>query len=94
MTIEFKNLLTEKFITAHEKATTIRVIPHIFPWKWMGCTDEEFLTKKTHFINGSVIPEEHKIKLLACIRGQEEELRARRDKVKGKAPKQVQLELW
>lgn len=99
MTSEF-DFLTEKFIKAHLKATGIKIIPTIFPWKWVGCTDEAFMDTEIKFSHGQVIPEEHKRKLLACIRQQETELRARRDHVKrretvmGSFPKQVQLELF
>ncbi len=99
MTSEF-NFLTEKFIAAHFKATTIKVIPHIFPWKWMGCTDDEFMETKMNYSHGPEIPEDKKIILLGVVRQQETELRQRRDfvskreTVMGSFPKQVQLELW
>ncbi len=96
MTSEFEQFITEKFIEAHFKTTGIKVIPTIFPWLWMGCTDEEFITKKMNYSSGPPIPEEKKIILLGVVRQQETVLRERRDKVIGSKPKskQVQLELW
>ena len=89
-----------KFIAAHEKATQIRVIPHIFPWKWLGCTDQEFMQAEMHYSHGPLISDKQKVNLLACVRQQEEELMerhnfvAKREKVMGKQPKYVQLELF
>ena len=95
MTSEFEQLLTEKFIAAHFKATAIKVIPTIFPWRWMGCTDEEFMAKKMNYSSGPPIPEDKKIILLGVVRQQETVLKERRDKSKPKPKsKQVQLELW
>jgi len=95
MTSEFKSFLTEKFIAAHFKATTIRVIPHIFPWKWMGCTDAEFMETKMNYSHGPEMSEDKKAILLGVVRQQEKELKERRDKGKPKPKsKQMQLELW
>ncbi len=98
MTDEFKQFITEKFIKAHEKATAIRVIPHIFPWLWLGCTDDEFMSKKMNYSSGPPIPEDKKVILLGVVRQQETILKERRDKVTGSKPKPkskyVQLELW
>lgn len=100
MTSEFEQFITEKFIKAHFKATGIKVIPHIYPFKWLGCTDDEFMSEKLNYSHGPAIPEDKKVSLLGVVRQQETELRARRDHVKkretvmGSFPKQVQLELW
>jgi hypothetical protein len=97
MTDEF-NFLTEKFIAAHFKATAIKVIPTIFPWRWMGCTDEEFMSTKLNYSSGPPLPEDKRRILLGVVRQQETVLKERRDKVTGSKPKpkskQVQLELW
>lgn len=99
MTIKF-DFLTPEFIKAHQKATGIHIIPDIFPWKWMGCTDAEFMETKVNFSHGPVIPEEHKRILLGVVRQQEKELTEQRDheikreKVMGKPSKQIQLELF
>jgi len=99
MTNEF-NFLTEKFIAAHFKATGIKVMPKIFPWKWAGCTDDEFMGTEMYYSHGPEITTKQKRVLLGVVRQQETELRTRRDHVKrretvmGKFPKQVQLELW
>lgn len=100
MTSEFKQFLTEKFIKAHFKATGIKVIPTIFPFCWLGCTDEEFMSTKLNYSHGPVIPEDKQVALLGVVRQQETELREQRDHVKrretvmGKQPKYIQLELW
>jgi len=94
------DFLTPEFIAAHKKATGICVIPDIFPWKYLGCTDEEFMADKICFSHGPVIPEKHKHVLLGLVRQQEKELLERRDymvsreKVMGKPEKQIQLELF
>jgi len=90
------NFIDTKFIAAHFRATTIKVIPHIFPWKWMGCTDAEFMGTKMNYSHGPEIPEDKKTTLLGVVRQQEKELTERRDKATGSKPrsKQVQLELW
>ena len=100
MTSEFEQFITDKFIKAHFKATGIKVIPTIFPFCWLGCTDKEFITTKLNYSHGPAIPEDKQVALLGVVRQQETELRARRDHVKarekvmGKEPKQVQLELF
>ena len=94
------DFLTPEFIKAHEKATGIRVIPDIFPWKYLGCTDAAFMENKMKFSHGPVIPDEHKRVLLGVVRQQEEELTERhnhtvkREKVMGKPSKNIQLELF
>ena len=94
------DFLTPDFIAGHEKATGIRIKPHIFPWKYLGCSDEAFLETKMTFSHGPVIPKAHKRKLLECIRNEEKVMLDRRnftkkrEKVMGKQPKYVQLELW
>ena len=95
MTNKF-SFIDAKFIAAHLKATGIKIIPTIFPWRWLDCTDEEFMGTELKFSHGPVIPAEHKLKLLACIRLQEKELMEehKRETVIGKVPKYVQLELW
>lgn len=96
MTSEFEQFITEKFIAAHLKATGIKIIPTIFPFKWLGCIDEEFMGTEMKFSHGPVIPDDHKKMLLACVRQQEKELmeQHKRETVMGKVPKYVQLELW
>ncbi len=94
------DFLTPEFIKAHAKATGIRVIPDIFPWKYLGCTDAEFLATKVNFSHGGPIPDEHKLVLLGVIRQQEKELmeqhnhNVKREKKMGKPPKNIQLELF
>ena len=94
------DFLTPEFIKAHEKATGIRVIPDIFPWKFLGFTDADFMATKVNYSHGPVIPAKHKLALLGVVRQQEKELIERRDyiagreKVMGKPPKYIQLELF
>ena len=94
------DFLTPEFIKAHEKATGIRVIPDIFPWKYLGVTDAAFMADKIRFSHGPVIPEPHKLVLLGVVRQQEKELMERREYVKkrekkmGAPPKYKQLELF
>lgn len=99
MTDKF-NFLTPEFIKAHHKATGIKIIPDIFPWKWLDCTDADFMAVKMKFSHGPVIPDEHKRTLLGVIRQQEKELMEqhdymkKREKTMGKPEKQIQLELF
>lgn len=94
------DFLTPEFIKAHHKATGIRVIPDIFPWKYLGFTDAGFMADKICFSHGPVIPDEHKRTLLGVVRQQEKELTerhdylARREKTMGKPSKNIQLELF
>ena len=94
------NFLTPEFIAAHKKATGICVILDIFPWKYLGCTDEEFMADKICFSHGPVIPEKQKHVLLGLVRQQEKELLeqhnyiTKREKAIGKPEKQIQLELF
>jgi hypothetical protein len=94
------DFLTPDFIKGHEKATGIRIIPTIFPWRWLDCTDEAFLNTKMTFSNGQEMPEDHKQSLLRCIRNEEKVMLDRRnftkkrEKVMGNQPKYVQLELF
>ena len=85
--------LTQKQMKAYERTTGIELIPHIFPWKWLGCTDNAFMEPEMKFSDGKVIPEDHKLKMLKCIREQEEILRNCGPKPK-KQPKYIQLELF
>jgi len=94
------DFLTPEFIKAHHKATGIRVIPDIFPWKYLGVTDAEFMENEICFSHGPVIPAERKRILLGVVRLQEKELMERqkylvkREKVMGAPPKYIQLELF
>jgi hypothetical protein len=94
------DFLTPEFIKAHEKATGIKIIPEIFPWKFLGFTDADFMATKVNFSHGPVIPDKHKFVLLGVVRQQEQELMeqhdyiTRREKVMGKPSKQIQLELF
>lgn len=94
------DFLTPEFIKAHERATGIRVIPDIFPWKYLGYSDEEFVAEKIHYSHGPVIPAKQQLTLLGVVRQQEKELMERRDylagreKAMGKPKKQIQLELF
>jgi hypothetical protein len=76
------------------------VIPDIFPWKFLGLTDAEFMATKVNYSHGPVIPDKQKLVLLGVVRQQEKELMeqrdyiAKRENVMGKPPKQIQLELF
>lgn len=94
------DFLTPEFIAAHAKATGIKVILDIFPWRFLGCTDADFMETKMNFSHGPAIPDKHKHVLLGVVRQQEKELMerhdymAKREKVMGKPSKNIQLELF
>jgi hypothetical protein len=94
------DFIDTKFIAKWEKATGIKIYLDIFPWKYLGWSDEEFLTKKIHFSHGPLIPKDHQRKLLGVVREQEKllleqhEHDTKREKAMGKPPKYKQLELF
>lgn len=72
----------------------------VFPWKYLGWTDDDFMAEELKFTDGHVIPKDQK-KLLRVVRAQEQVLTERwefvqkRDAVMPKQPKfGKQLELF
>lgn len=94
------DFLTPDFIKAHKKATGARIILQIFPWKYLGWSDTEFMANEMYFSHGPVIPDEQKRILLVYVRIEEEKLLVihkfvtDRERVMGPAPKYTQLELF
>lgn len=94
------DFIDTKFIEKWEKNTGICIHLDIFPWKYLGWTDEKFLVEKIHFSHGPEIPEPHRRKLLVVVREQEKLLLEQHEydqktaKKAGKQPKYVQLELF
>lgn len=94
------DFIDEKFITKWLKDTGIRIYLDIYPWKYLGWSDEKFLTEKIYFSHGSLIPKDHQRKLLSTLREQERllleqhEHNCKREKVMGKPQRYKQLELF
>jgi len=94
------DFLTPEFIRKHCVTVSIKVDRDIFPWKWLDCTDEEFMANEMRFAHGPVIPERQKTTLLGVVRAEETKLLeihafvTERERVMGPAPKYTQLELF
>jgi hypothetical protein len=68
----------------------------IFPWKYLGYSDEEFMALELWFEGGHVIPKEHQQKLLGVVRAQERQLRRRFELTRKRKPYSTknQLEMF
>ena len=94
------DFLTPSFIKKHCKPCGLRVDRDIYPWKYLGWSDEDFMANEMRFANQLVIPDDHKLTLLGVVRVEEEKLLAihkfvtDREAVMGKPPKYIQLELF
>ena len=94
------DFLTPEFIQKHCKPVGLRVDHKIFPWRYLGWSDADFMAAEMRFAHGPVIPEEQKRTLLGVVRIEEEKLLeihkfvTDREAVMGPAPKYTQLELF
>lgn len=94
------DFLTPDFIKKHCVTVGIKVDRDIYPWKWLDCSDEEFMAAPMCFAHGPVIPDEQKRLLLGVVREEEKKLLdihafvTERERVMGPAPKYTQLELF
>lgn len=96
------DFLTPEFIKKHCKPVGMGVNMSVFPWKYMGMSDDEFMDVELHYAHGPVIPKDHQRKLLGVVRASEVQVLERKgyldDKEKALEPVQVkfgkQLELF
>jgi hypothetical protein len=94
------DFLTPDFIKRHCVPVGIRVDRDIYPWKYLGWSDAEFMQNEMHFSHGPVIPDKQKLLLLGVVREEEKKLLeihafvTERERVMGPAPKYTQLELF
>lgn len=49
----------------------------VFPWKYLGMTDEEFMAEELHFAHGPVVPKKQQRILLGVVRAEEESISER-----------------
>jgi len=65
------DFLTPEFIKKHCVPCGITCKLAVFPWKYLGWSDEAFMEQEMHFAHGPVIPKDHQSKLLGVVRTQE-----------------------
>jgi len=70
------DFLTPEFVTACNSCG-IQCHLDVFPWKYLGWTDEDFMGVELHFTDGTVIPKDHQQKLLRVVRASEKQLEER-----------------
>lgn len=73
------DFLTPEFLKNHQKTLGVKVDLSIFPWKYLGVTDEEFMAEEIKFAHGGVVPKDHQKKLLGVVRAQEQQLLERHE---------------
>lgn len=95
-----KDFLTPEFVEDCNRCG-IRCNLNVFPWRYLGWSDEDFMNETLRFSDGKVIPKVFQKKLIAVIRTQERTLIERweyvqkRDKAMPKQSKfGKQLELF
>jgi hypothetical protein len=94
------DFLTPDFIHKHCVPVGIKVDRDVYPWKYLGWSDTDFMEHEMHFAHGPVIQAEQKTQLLGVVRMEEEKLLeihkfvTDRERVMGPAPKYIQLELF
>ena len=65
------DFLTPEFIKKHCKPCGLPCKLSIFPWKYLGWTDDEFMADEIRFAHGGAVPKSHQAKLLGVVRAQE-----------------------
>lgn len=70
------DFLTPEFVAACNKCG-VQCHLDVFPWKYLGWSDEDFMAVELHFTDGTVIPKSHQEKLLRVVRAQEQVLKDR-----------------
>jgi len=90
------DFLTPEFVAeCNKRGVQCRL--DIFPWKYLGWSDEDFMAVELRFTDGTVIPKSHQEKLLRVVRAQEKKLIERwefvqkHDAVMPKFGKQLEL---
>lgn len=94
------DFLTPEFIRKHCRPVGIKVRRDIYPWRYLGYSDADFMAAEMRYAHGPVIPDEQKRILLGVVRIEEQKLLeihkfvTERERVMGPAPKYTQLELF
>lgn len=96
------DFLTPEFIKKHCRPVGIKVRREVFPWRYLGMTDDEFMAEAEdlHYGHGPAIPGKQQRSLLGIVRIEEEKLLeihkfvTDRERVMGPAPVYKQLELF
>lgn len=99
------DFLTPEFIKRHCIPAGVQCRRDVFPWKYLGWTDREFMATTLRFAHGGAVPRNHQVKLLGVIRAQEQLLierhayvtrrdRALRPVHEANSPQGEQLELF
>lgn len=70
------DFLTPEFIRKECKPLHIKCNREIFPWKYLGWSDVDFVAEDLHFSHGPAIPVKQKRILLGVIREEEQKLLA------------------
>jgi len=71
------DFLTPEFIWKHRKAIGTTVKLTVFPWKYLGWTDEAFMAEEIRFAHGGIVPKDYQRILLGVVRAQERQLTER-----------------
>jgi len=94
------DFLTSDFIKRHCVTVGIRVDRSIYPWRYLGWSDDDFMANPMRFAHGPLIPDKQKRLLLGVVREEERKLLeihkfvTKREEVMGPPPKYTQLELF
>lgn len=99
------DFLTPEFVKRHCIPCGIRCNRAVFPWKYLGWTDEAFMAEEIRFAHGGIVPKEYQATLLGVVRAQEKQLIERHEYVTArdaalkpihetKSPQGEQLELF
>jgi len=95
-----------EFIKQYCRSVGIRCNLDIFPWKYLGWTDDAFMAETLRFAHGGVVPKNHQRHLLGIVRDQEKVLIERHEfvtarkralntkRLRNLAPAGKQLELF
>jgi len=99
------DFLTPEFVKRHCVPAGIACNRDVFPWKYLGWTEEEFMEVELKFAHGGTVPKEHQKKLYGVVTAQEQQLIERHEYVtardaalkpihEAKSPQGEQLELF
>jgi len=89
------DFLTPEFISKHCRPCGLNVNMDVFPWKYMGMTDQEFMDETLHYAHGPEIPKNHQRALLGVVRASEEIILERKEFIdnREKALRPVQVKV-
>jgi len=100
------DFLTPELIKQHCRDSRLKYDPNVFPWKYLGWSDEDFMAVDMKFAHGGTVPKDHQRRLLGIVRAQEKLLKERYDfvterrralntrKLQNLAPRGKQLEMF